>query len=326
MAAPNTMDALPERPAKATHFEFQHKIFGVHGSYFAMAEDTGEPTFYVPLGEMTGVLTIPALMSGFEIKDTSPDGALLRMIPPALSFVRKLRPGDAVPRELVDGGASWSIDDRHRRIADARLMVLLAGRSGRGNPRDRNELLRMAADPAVRDRLEGAFAAMAETIGLGRTAAAEVRARMSRVAGELSYIEALRDQFALIRMIGLKVTQLTGAYGPDRGQGEEMSRITALLKKPVTEFEGLFEQVDGRCDDVEALLRETDGTVRFVRQMRDEIYRRQLTWSDLPARWNSLKVAAAPAADALVRETYRFLARHFPLSTDWLQTRPRTRR
>src|SRR4051812_42250702 len=100
-------------------------MFTVAGSYFAIAHDTDEPTFYVPLGDIQGVLTIPQLISGFDIKPDSSDAVLLKAVEKSLGFVKRIAPGDPIPRELLDGTASWSVEDRHRMIAERRVAVQL---------------------------------------------------------------------------------------------------------------------------------------------------------------------------------------------------------
>lgn len=313
----------PEAPsgdAKAatagTHFLFQHKVFSVPGSYFAIAEDTLQPTFYVPLGDMRGVLSLPQLVSGFDIKPDSPDAALLRTVEKSLAYVKRIHPGDSIPRELLDGTASWAVDEKHRVIAESRLRIQLASwLAGKETAVESSaDILKLGNDPAIRDRVHDAAAALAERLRLGQ---AEVLFRVERLARELAYIEALRDRFASIKMIGLKLVQLGNAYGSERSFSHDIARVVTLMKKPLGEYDGLFRQLDTQTSGIVDILRDHDAQVAAIRHSRDEIHRRFMLWDDLIPQWQALPVEISSAAEALVRLTYRLVVRHFPQEMGW---------
>ncbi len=316
-------DASPVVPAKApdtnTHFLFQHKVFSVAGSYFAIADDTQQPTFYVPLGDIRGVLSLPQLMSGFEIKPDSSDAALLRVVEKSLGYVKRIIPGDSIPRELLDGSASWTVAEKHRMIAEARLRIQLATwlAGKESGVYDSAEILKLANDPAIRDRVPEAGAELAERLGLGRDRQAVVLFQVERLARELSYIEALRDRFASIRMIGMKLVQLGSIYGADRSFAQDIARVITLMKKPLVEYDGLFRQIDARTASILDIFRDYNGHVTAIRQARDDIHRRFMLWDDLIPPWQDLAVEIGGGAEGLVRRTYRLLARHFPLEFGW---------
>ena len=245
----------PKAPGESQQFRFAHKVFSVASSYFALAADTGEATFYVPLGEVQGVLTLPQLVSGFNLAGT-PDDELLKLVHKSLAFVKRIHPGDSIPNELLDGTASWAVEDRHRMIAESRLRVQLgtwmAGRET--NARDVADLLKMASDPEIRDKMQEAVTTIAERLGLGRERRVEVLDRVDRLARELSYIEALRDRFVAVKMIVMKLGQLSAMYGPERGFSDEIKRVLILMRKPVAEFDGIFTQVDGQTSEIVVLV------------------------------------------------------------------------
>lgn len=303
----------------STHFKFQHKVFGVPGSYFAIADDTGLPTFYVPLGDMKGVLGLPQLIAGFDIKPGSTDAALLKIVEKGLAYVRRIHPGDSIPRELLDGSASWSVDERHRMVAESRLMVQIATwlAGDQAEVRDLADLLKLAADPEIRQRVQAAVSKLAAELGVGEARKAEVLDRVDRLARELSYIEALRDRYASVRMIALKLSQLGQAYGPERGIYGEFGRVLTLMKKPLGECEAIFAEVDARSRDILGVLKTFEAQVEYVRNRRDDLHRRFMAWDELIPRWQGLAVEMTAEAETLLRDTYRFVVRQFPQTADW---------
>jgi hypothetical protein len=318
-AAATLSDASFAGPTVSTHFLFQHKVFSVLGSYFAIAQDTNLPTFFVPLGEIQGVLTVSQIVSGFDIKPDSSDATLLKAVEKGLNFVKRISPGDSIPRELLDGSASWTVDDRHRMIAEKRVAVQLANWVGgpKVDSRDLTELLKVGGDPETQLKVAQAVSKVADRLGLGGSRREEVIDKVERLGRELSYIEALRDRFASIKMIAMKVAQLQSLYGPDRGQSEEAARIIILMRKPAGEYDSIFTHIDLETSEIVTLLLKFTAEVKYIRDKRDELHRKFLMWDDLIRRWQELVVEMGPAAEALLRDTYRFTARHFPQSTDW---------
>lgn len=311
---------LPEPKARAEtqQFNFAHKVFGVAGSYFAVAADTGEATFYVPLGDVQGVLTLPQLVSGFNLAGT-PDDELLTLIKKSLGFVKRIHPGDSIPSELLDGSASWAVEDRHRMVAESRLRVQLgtwmAGKET--SARDVADLLKMANDPEIRDKMQEAVTAIAEKLGLGRERRIEVLDRVDKLARELSYIEALRDRFVAVKMIVMKLGQLAAMYGPERGFSEEIKRVLVLMRKPIAEFDGIFNQADGQTSEIVSVLGNFEGQITFIRETRDSLHGKFMLWDALIQQWQDLPVEIGTPAETLLRATYRFMARHFSQDESW---------
>ena len=311
---------LPEPKARAEtqQFNFAHKVFGVAGSYFAVAADTGEATFYVPLGDVQGVLTLPQLVSGFNLAGT-PDDELLTLIKKSLGFVKRIHPGDSIPSELLDGSASWAVEDRHRMVAESRLRVQLgtwmAGKET--SARDVADLLKMANDPEIRDKMQEAVTAIAEKLGLGRERRVEVLDRVDKLARELSYIEALRDRFVAVKMIVMKLGQLAAMYGPERGFSEEIKRVLVLMRKPIAEFDGIFNQADGQTSEIVSVLGNFEGQIAFIRETRDSLHGKFMLWDALIQQWQDLPVEIGTPAETLLRATYRFMARHFSQDESW---------
>ena len=308
----------PKRAAETQSFLFAHKVFSVAGSYFAIADDTGETTFYVPLGDVQGVLSLSQLVSGFSLAGT-PDADLLKTVQKSLAYVKRIHPGDSFPGEILDGTASWKVEDRHRVIAESRLRVQLgAWMAGTdAQVRDVTDLLKLANDPAIREKMQEAVTTIAERLGLGRERRTEVLDRIDRLARELSYIEALRDRFVDVKMIVMKLGQLAALYGPERGFAEEIRRVLVLMRKPVAEFDGIFAQADGQTSEIVSVLGNFEGQVGFIRDIRDTLHGKFLPWDDLIRLWQELPVEIGTPTENLLRATYRFLARRFSQDETW---------
>ena len=322
--ASSSSDAAPapdvsKTPAASTHFLFQHKVFSIPRAYFALSQDERQPTYYVPLGDIQGVLSLPQLVSGFDILPGSADAALLDVVEKGLAYVKRIQPGDSIPRELLDGSASWAVEDKHRMIAESRMRIHLATwLAGKETVvQESADILKLASDPAIRDRVPEAAGELAEKVGIGRARQAEILFRVERLVRELSYIEALRDRFASIKMIGLKLIQLSGVYGPERGFAQDISRVVALIKKPLGEYDGLFRKIDARTTKIVELVKEHEAYIEAIRVARDDIHKRFMLWDDLIPQWQALAVEASAAAEALVRTTYGLVVRHFPQEQGW---------
>ncbi|MBV8538018.1 MAG: hypothetical protein JO128_20650 [Alphaproteobacteria bacterium] len=313
---------VPGTPSESTHFLFQHKVFTIPRAYFALAQDTHDPTYYVPLGDIQGVLSLPQLVSGFDIAPNSSDAKLLEVVEKGLSYVKRIQPGDSIPRELLDGTASWAVEDKDRMLAESRMRVQLvtwlAGKEV--GPTDPAEIMKLANDPAIRDRVQEAAGELAQRLGLGAARATEVLFRIERLVREMSYLEALRARFASVKMIGLKLIQLGNAYGSERGFAQDIGRVVTLIKKPLAEYDGLFRKVDARTAKILDMVRDQDACIEAIRAARDDLHKRFMLWDDLIPQWQELPVEMGSAAETLVRTTYRLVVRHFPQEQGWERT------
>src|SRR5262245_3084876 len=106
---------------RSTHFVFEHRVFKVEGAFFAPSKDSDEPLLHVVLGEIKGSMKLDSVREEFGIAADSSDGKLLGIVEKSLRYVKKIYPNDSIPREILDGSASWSVEDRHREIANSRL-------------------------------------------------------------------------------------------------------------------------------------------------------------------------------------------------------------
>ena len=309
-----------ESGGPSTNFDFAAKVFSVPGAYFALAND-GRPALYVRLGELKAAVSFPSLRSEFGIAEDTGDGRLLALVEQGLNFVKIIRPGEKIPSELLDGTASWSVDERHHLIARGRLAAQLAAWLGGGeasNLGDADKVIEMAEDADMKSRVNRAFDELAEKLGIGRERRQEVVDKIDGFAGELAYIEGLRDRYGEVQAIARKCRELGGVHKRDRSVIESLTRIRALMQTPLTDFDNVFEQVEAQTCEIMTVLRKFPEQVAFVRRMRDELCRKLLKWDDLIDLWKQPFSDEPDRVERLVRETYGFLARNYSLSSTWV--------
>ena len=308
------------KPDPSTHFLLQHRIFQLPDARFDMAGRERGPVLRVKLGDLDAVIPIDDVASEFGIKPDSPDGRLLVLVAQGLRFVRDIRPGDSIPSELLDGTASWRVEEHHREIAKQRLLMQIATwlRGEESVVLDLRELRRMAVDPAIQDRIRDGLTRIAETLGLGPGRRDEVLDMIDRFARELCYIEALRDRYSHAGNIVDKLAVVEKLYRDEKHFHEEVRRARILIRPAVDGFVGLFDQVDAQTSEIVSVLKSYDSMVRYVREMRDELHQRLVIWDEIIPAWEiPLKRRHDDIREA-VRATYRFVAFHFPQTHDWL--------
>lgn len=316
--------AAAEKQAEAasapnTTFAFEAKVFSVPGCYFALAQD-GRPALFVRLGELRAAISFPSLRTEFSIPDDSTDARLLELVEKALAYVKQIRPGDSIPSELLDGSASWSVEERHLLIARGRLAGQLAAwLSGSELKRlEPAQLLELAQDPETKKRVSSAFDELAEKLGIGRERRQEVVDKIDGFGRELAYIEALRDRYGEVQSIARKCRELGGYYKRDRAVVENLVRIRALMQTPLAEFEAVFEQIEAQTCEVMTVLRKYGEQVEFVRRMRDDLRRRLLKWDELIELWRVPHHDEPDRVDRMVRAAYSFLARNYAQANRWV--------
>lgn len=312
-------DGAAAAGAPTTNFDFATKVFSVDGAYFALAQD-GKPALFVRLGELRAAVSFPSLRSEFAIGDDSSDGRLLTLVEQALNYVRQIRPGDSIPSELLNGAASWSVDERHQLIARGRLAAQLAAWLGGGEAAklDAEQVIEVAGDDDIKQRVQKAFDELAEKLGIGRERRQEVVDKIDAFAGELAYIEGLRDRYGEVQGIARKCRELGGFYKRDRTVVENLIRIRALMQTPLADFDNAFQQIEAQTCEIMTVLRKFPEQVAYVRRMRDELRRKLLKWDELIELWKVPHNEEPDRIDRLVRETYGFLARNYSLSNRWV--------
>ncbi len=300
-------------------FDFHHKVFALPGARFAIDRRARATMFYIHLGNLHVSLTPMVLRREFNIATLSHDSQLIELASHALHHVKEIRPGDSVPKELVDGTASWCVEERHRLMAKAKLLVkILDGFAAEDRAVSVESVLGMTEmDLASDAEFQRAFAAMAESIGIDRNHCQEILSRTDAIARELCYIEALRDYAGKFRLIQEKVSQLAHLAKGDPAISEEVGRVLILLKPALAEFGNRFTPVDALTNDVAALLRNPWGQIRAIRDARDRIHSSLLPWADVLTSWDDQEVAMSHIMDENIHALYALLAANYAPSRIW---------
>jgi len=318
MAAPASTD--PPGAAR-DRCVLEHPVFTCFGEVmFRPAEDDGVPVMIFPMGGGTAAVPLRSLQHEFGIEPGSADGRTLALVAHALDFVAEVRPGDALPLEVLDGGASWQPGAVHQRIAEARLRLQLVSAFSRVEApswvaADPRAVLAAAAEPGLDTRL--ATASIEAAAALGVPDAAAVSHLMAAAAHELGFVEALRDR--LLRRVGLMLARVEGLGAPGHTAGalELLSRVRRLAGIALDRIRARFTELGAQTDRVMDVLRDLDGCRQVVRLHRDWLYSSLRAWEGLLTAWETGGGAWSQDTWALLRRTYRFLAPRFMPKQEW---------
>ena len=316
------MTEAPRVAAPARRFDFAHKVFSVSGAVFQNDPQTDDPVYSVDLGDVRANLTFVALRAAFGLAPDDPDSRLLDEVGRGLSFVKRIRPGDTVPSELLDGTASWAISDQHRAVARGRVIVsLMAWMSGnRGTQKMSTlELAKVAEDPETKGRAHAAYARLADELGLPVDRKADVMGQIDRFVDELAYIEALRERVGKARRIVELLKRQRAVYKRERGVHDEIDRTIALAEPPVAKLESQINEVDAQTGEIANALRTLPRQIAFIRETRDRLHAQLMKWDDILIAWNGVAAERSGTVQRLVRDTYRFVARYFPAESEWVR-------
>lgn len=266
---------------------------------------------------MRGTVPLEGLKSMFGIEDSSPDGLLLATVSASLRHVRVIRHGDAVPNEILNGSASWPIEEHHRQRAEARIIAsVLAALTGGGSTVDAAGLSALAVDDGTRQLVRERAADMARLISLPPERAPEVLDRIEMLAGELGFIEALRDWFRAVFDLRQKLQRVARRIR-DRDASQEVKRVTQLLKDPLAALERTFDEVDAQTGEAVPALRSLDKVTQLVRRRRDELHFASMEWEAPLQGWRDMDPDHGNPSPA-IKTLYRFLAQRNLSAQVWV--------
>ncbi|ACJ00368.1 hypothetical protein [Rhodospirillum centenum] len=312
-------------PNRATHFLFDHKVFTLEGARFILSATTEEPVMRFRLGKNDAEVALDKLCAEFNIDPKSFDGQLLDMAARGLKYVRQIKPGDSIPNELLDGTASWRVDEKHYQIARARLTVQLVTWMTGGETviTSLEHLEQVVGDPTTKARVHEAFRMIADRLALSGDVEQEVEKRVDLLAQELAYIEGLRERMHLLAMIRQGLETAHRIYKAERTMREEIVRMQTLCLPPLADLEARFAQVDAQTGEILVMLRKFEQNIAYIREMRDDLHQCLMPWEELLEDWQALQGAEmppldkGPALEALLKKTYHFLARRFSQASQW---------
>lgn len=305
-----------------TTFAFEHRVFSLEGSYFDL-DKSNRARFHMPLGDMMAAVEISTLYDEFKIDRESPDGQLLQIVTDSLRFVRQIRVNDAIPTEILDGTASWSVQDSHAQIAEARVTAqLITWLTGREEIiHDLGVLMKIVEDPENKEKLQTAFTDIAKRLKLGPEGKDQVVANINQFGHELSYIQALKDHFDELAKIGGKIKRAQGALHGDRASLDELGRVEALFTPALNKVEMQFEQLEASTCEILSVLARFDTHIELVRDARDDLHNQFLIWQELIGIWDEVPARALDERSnelhRAIKRSYQFLAQNFTQAQSW---------
>lgn len=304
---------------RSTHFDFAHKVFTVEDCRFILSKSTEEPVMRLKLGKLDVEVPIEKICTEFAIDAKSFDGQLLTMAAKGLKYVREIRPGDTIPNELIDGSASWRVEDRHFELAKGRLTLQMVTwlTGGETVISGADHLEQVLGDPNIKTRIGEAFQVMANRLSLSDNAEDQVEQRIDALARELAYIEALREKIGHLNAIRTGLEAAHRIYKLERTTREEIVRMQSLSLPPIADLEQRLAQVDAHTGEVLVMLKKFDQTLEYIRDMRDDLHQSLMAWDTVLEPWTTLPIEKSPALDALLKETYHFLAKRFSQASQW---------
>lgn len=314
----NGLMVLPpqtDTPLAVTHFIFEAKVFQVEEAVFSLAEDRRTALFSVPLGEMVGRLTIPTVRRAFEIAPDSHDDQLLGLVEESLRFVKSIRPGDAIPNELLDGTASWSVEPRHQERAALRVLRQLVNFA---HPNAAGSAPETLPDAAILLMREAVADGIARYWRDGPAAHELIDQRIGQLMHEVAFIEALSDYFEGLLTVDRRLRQAVPLFTYGRATSNDYARVLPMMAKPKSWGRAMLAAVDHHVLD--ALVERQGFTTRIaaIQGVRNSLHFEMRDWNDLIVRWKAHTIDETPETEQLVRDTYRFLLQRYPLQRNWL--------
>lgn len=299
---------------------FDHKFFGSFEDLYFRLTDAGEPVAVIKLASNEAVLSFEGIKREFMLSEESHDGKLLDKVAEGLQFMRGLRIGDKLPKEVLTREASWEPQDRHRRIAYQRLtMQLVTWLTGDEHIiTSGEELAQIAEDPQVKKNVNLAFAEAAEEIGIGRERREEVVHYIESLAKELAYIEAERDLILEVRKVDEKIQGLRRLYSSDRSMLEVVDQVARLSQRAIKVLQDYLDQVDAQTGEILAMLKNIDSQIGYIRTVRDELHKRLLPWEEFIQVWKTVFVVKSDENTNRIRDIYQFLAPRYMQVHEWV--------
>jgi hypothetical protein len=311
-----------EAPAKTTppsNVTFEIPLFArVDDGVFRKSSD-GMPVFALRIGETEATLPLNGIAMEYNIKPGSPDAIMLDLVAEGLNFVKALRIGDPIPKELLTGEPSWEITASHRLLAQQRLsMQLVTWMSGEEMMEpDPTQLLAIAEDAEMQKSVNEALGAAAAELDLGNDKE-KVLALIEELAEELAPIEALREKLGKVLDIRRKVQALRHIYRKEMSALEIANSVGRLMEIAAPEFTERFEEIDMKTSEIMTAMRNMADQKKYIRQQRDDLYCRLVIWDEMFVWWDLVALENNGENVETLRQSYRFLAPRFMQVDEWV--------
>ncbi|NDE89784.1 MAG: hypothetical protein EB059_01385 [Alphaproteobacteria bacterium] len=301
----------------STHFAFKHRIFSIEHCRFALNGKHKMPCFYIPMGELMVAIELAKLQQEFNIPADSVDAALLLKVQKGLNYVPEIRPGDSIPREILDGSASWSVEEHHKEAALARLqMELIFWLNGMREDMPPLQMMKnMQNSSKGRGEIRDAHAKMVQLLRLDDMKVS--RDRLAQVARETTYIEALRERSLKLGDILQKLASFYTSFKKEAAFAAEVSRMQELTRRAAKQVNERFVKCDSVLKEILKVMNDVPLAVTAIRQVRDETHLDLKKWDDYFARWADIKIERNEVNEKLFRNFYRFLAENYMEQQSW---------
>ncbi len=289
-----------------THFSFEHRVFNVPGAHFRPDTDQA-PVFCMDLGDVVGAIALPSLRKTFSIDAEGHDGHLLSIVPKALRAIRVIRPGDAIPTEIIDGTASWKPDAAQRAAAEMRLArALVAAALGDAQ----------GVDPVAELESGRVTQTLLSLCEMRPEQKGELMARIERLTDGLALVEVLRARSAAVVMIRERLNAAAHARARDRAGIQDMRRVVDLMGEPIGQFRAAIEAIDATLANATGALRSVDVALRHIGERRNKLHFALVPWQEIVDTWRN--TGDEPREfDAAFRRLYAFIARRHIEKSAW---------
>lgn len=295
-------------------FNFEAKVFKAPGACFKLHGSPKRPMFGVEMGAGLAYISLQDLKKQFSIEEDSSDAELIVIASNGLNYVPEIRPGDEIPKELLDGSASWSVSDEHKETARLRIQAqLISWLSGREEVlTDPNEIQMYIDQVENKERIREAMKEAAAKLGYERENTDPVLQKIETLVHELSYIEALRERCAMVYKVAEHLDTSLKLYAGDKRLKGDIQRMKVLMQLGKREFSAIFENTDAQTGEIISALGNLDEIIAFIRKARDDLHFLCIEWDEVFDAWTNLrKIKHRHETEKVLNLTYRLLAGRF---------------
>jgi hypothetical protein len=285
---------------------------------FYLSESSEEFVLSVNVGGNQVVLPVAGVIKEFALSPA--DVEMLELVGQSLRFVRGLKIGDALPKEVLTGEASWEVSQKHQIVARQRVLMQLVNwlagvETLLTSP---EQLMQLANDPATKKKVNEAFGEAAERLGLGRENREQMLPYVEKLSNELAYVEALREVVESIRNMLGKIEGLRKVYLREKSLLQTIDQVRKLMLVAIADFDGRIAELDAQTGEILSVLKNLESQVLFIREKRDDLYARLLAWREVIDEWRRVDVAMSLKMENIIAHLYQFLATRYMKTDEWV--------